>query len=318
MQKESQWSNILNLIMKSPFIVLVLLSVLSGSAQPPKLAEYTVGNIRLPEEMNKQVCISGMKMYKSLLYFASERCPFIIVFDPQSKQITNTINLQVPQEFEMEGMTSYQDKLYLVSEATAAVYRVNMNDGAISQVKTSVALPEKLKSGDGMEGIAANEKNNKFYLLRERNEDLTKSQVYTFNIKTSKEGVEELLFESMFELPLLNPQWRYSDICVDERNNRLICLKSFAKGKQRQQFLESISYDEKGILHPETIANIDVQHFSDMSSEYKSQDYSMNLEGVTISSAGTIYIVSDNTSGKANCSMPAKEKTVLLELKKNQ
>jgi hypothetical protein len=122
----------------------------------------------------------------------------------------------------------------------------------------------------------------------------------------------------MFELPLLNPQWRYSDICVDERNNRLICLKSFAKGKQRQQFLESISYDEKGILHPETIANIDVQHFSDMSSEYKSQDYSMNLEGVTISSAGTIYIVSDNTSGKANCSMPAKEKTVLLELKKNQ
>ena len=31
---------------------------------------------------------------------------------------------------------------------------------------------------------------------------------------------------------------------------------------------------------------------------------------------GNIFIVSDNTSGKALCDKPAKEKTILLELKK--
>jgi len=42
----------------------------------------------------------------------------------------------------------------------------------------------------------------------------------------------------------------------------------------------------------------------------------MNLEGITVDSNGTIYIISDNTSGKAICDQPAKEKTILLELKK--
>src|SRR5687768_13801624 len=80
-------------------------------AQPPKAPAYTVGNIMLPAQMNKQVCISGMKYFNNQLYFASERCPIITVFDPVKKEITRTINLQVPQEFEMEGMTSYNDKL---------------------------------------------------------------------------------------------------------------------------------------------------------------------------------------------------------------
>ncbi len=308
--------------MKFPITLATCLSLLcsltSVTAQPPKAPSYSIANLDLPNELNKQVCISGMKSYKNMLYLASERCPYIIVFDPQKKQITRTLNLNVPQEFEMEGMTSYNDHLYLISESKAAVYQVNITDGAISKVETSTALPEKLKSGDGMEGIAANEKNNKFYLLRERNENLSKSQIYTFNVKPANNaGAISLEFESMFELPLENAQWRYSDICVDERNNRLICLKSFAKGKLRQQFIESITIDAKGILQPQTLVNIQVDRFSEISNEYKSQDYSMNLEGVTIATDGTIFIVSDNTSGKAQCDRPAKEKTVLLELKKN-
>jgi uncharacterized protein YjiK len=290
---------------------------LTLSAQPLKLPTYSVDNIQLPADLDKQVCISGMKMYKGQLYFASERCPFIVVFDPATKQIARTINLHVPQEYEMEGMTSYHDKLYLISENRSAIYEVNMKDGSLVEVNTSSKLPEKLKSGDGMEGIAANEKSNKFYLLRERNEDLSKSQIFTFNIIQGKEGIQELVYESMIELPLESAQWRYSDICVDVKNSRLICLKSFSKGKLRQQYLETVSIDVNGVLQPETLTNLDVENFSGISNQYKAQDYSMNLEGVTIADDGTIYIVSDNTSGKAMCDMPAKEKTVLLELKKN-
>jgi len=299
------------------FFILYLAFSLPGIAQPSPLDAYTVDQINLPPDLNKQVCISGMKFYNKQLYLASERCPFIIVFDPEKRQISNTINLRVPQNFEMEGMTSYKDKLYLVSESKAAVYEVTIATGAVKTMQTSIPLPEKLKSGDGMEGIAANEKNNKFYLLRERNEDLTKSQLYTFSVEKSSESGDFMLkYESMIEMPLETPQWRYSDICFDSDKDRLLCLKSYSKGKSRQQYLESIDIDNSGKLLEATRKTIPVEKFTDASIAYKTQDYSMNLEGITIDDNGTIYIISDNTSGKASCDVEAKEKTILLHLRK--
>ncbi len=287
-------------------------------AQPPQAVPlYTVDNINLPAALNKQVCISGMKFYNGQLYLASERCPSIIVFDPAKATISNTINLQIPQNFELEGITSYKDKLYLVSENVAAVYEVIIATGAIKTIQTSIPLPAKSKDGDGMEGIAANEKNNKFYLLRERDDDMSHSQIFTFSVEPGNESSPVILkYESTIELPLENPQWRYSDICVDSESGKLLCLKSYSKGKFRQQYLESIDIDANGKLQLETLKNLPVENFTDASNAYKTQDFSMNLEGVTIDSDGTIYIVSDNTSGKAACDQEAREKTILLQLKK--
>ena len=293
-------------------LLAVFFASITAAAQPPKPDDYTLDNVDLPAEMDKQVCISGMKYFEGKLYFASERCPKIIVFDAGSRKITNTISLQVPQNFEMEGMTSYKGSLYLISENIAAVYQVNPSSGEIKIISTSNTLPPKSKDGDGMEGIAASEKYKKFYLLRERNDNQTASQVYTYSVEANN----TLKFESMIELPLQNPQWRYSDICVDEENGRLLCLKSYAKGKFRQQYLEAIDIDGDGKLKPSTLKNIPVDNFTDASQAYKTQRYSMNLEGITVDNNGTIYIISDNTSGKANCEMEAKEKTILLELKK--
>lgn len=301
------------------FSLLLFLSffVTIINAQPQQVPLYGISNVALPESMNKQVCISGMKYLDGKLYFASERCPSIFAFDPASKSITHTIDIQVPQNFEMEGLTSYKGKLYLVSENIAAVYEVDPATSDLKQVQTTVPLPPKTKSGDGTEGIAANEKNNKFYILRERNEDMTRSQVFTYRIEAGNENSPIVLaYESTIELPLENPQWRYSDICVDEANNRLICLKSYSKGKLRQQFLESIDIDAAGNLSATTLKNIPVENFTETSNIYKNDDYSLNLEGITIDAAGTIYIISDNTSGKALCEEIAKEKTILLELRK--
>ena len=298
-------------------VIVSLCSSITIMAQPPQAQSYTLENIHLPAELNKQVCISGMKSYNGQLYFASERCPKIIVFDPIKEVISRSIDIQVPQNFEMEGMTSYKDKLYLLSENVAAVYEVTIATGAVKTIQTSITLPAKSKDGDGMEGIAANEKNNKFYLLRERDDDMSHSQIYTFTIQPGNDGSSiTLKNESMIELSLESPQWRYSDICVDIENSRLLCLKSYAKGKFRQQYMESINIDANGKLLPETLKNIPVENFTDASNTYKTQDYSMNLEGITIDDNGTIYMISDNTTGKANCDMVAKEKTILLQLKK--
>ncbi|HEY6062339.1 MAG TPA: esterase-like activity of phytase family protein, partial [Chitinophagaceae bacterium] len=288
-------------------------------AQPPqlRLSNFSISSIGLPVELDKQVCISGMKYYNNGLCLVSERCPVIFILNPQTETITGRINLQVPQEFEMEGMTSYKNRLYTISENIAAVYEVNSQTGVVTSIETSVPLPPKSKDGDGMEGIAANEKNNKFYLLRERNEDMTRLQIYTFRIEPGKEDSSFILkYESMIELRLENSQWRYSDICYDSASSRLICLKSYAKGKNRQQYLESVDIDSIGKLTAETLKNIPVENFTETSGAYKTKGYSMNLEGITIDTAGNIFLVSDNTSGKAQCDRPAKEKTILLQLKK--
>lgn len=297
-------------------LVSATLSVIAAVAQPMPLP-YTIQNMPLPDALNKQVCISGMKYMDGKIYFASERCPVIFAIDPATSAITSTININVTQVYEMEGLTSYKNKLYAVSENMVAIYEINPADGATQELKTSQPLPPKSKNGDGMEGIAANETNNKFYLLRERNEEMTVSQIWTFSIEPgSEDNSFSLKYESMIELPLKNPQWRYSDICYDKENDRLLCLKSYSKGKLRQQFIEAIEIDKSGNLQKETLKDLNVERFSEISNEYKDQDYSMNLEGITVDKDGNIWIVSDNTSGKAMCDMPAKEKTILLQLVK--
>jgi len=305
--------------MKKSFSLFAFLfySFILLCAQPSQLStqQYTIKNVPLPSEMNNQVCISGMKFYDGKLYFASERCPVIFAADPMTGKILNTINLNVTNEFEMEGLTSYKDKLYLISEEAVAVYEVDMKSGATKTVSTSILLPPKSKHGDGMEGIAGNETNQKVYILRERNEERTKSEIYTFNAVDGKDGIS-FQYETKIDFPLLSTQWRYSDICYDKENSRLICLKSYSKGKFRQQFLESIDIDATGKLLIETMKNIPVDKFSEISNEYKDQKFSMNLEGITLDNDGNIFIISDNTSGKAKCDLPSKEKTILLELKK--
>lgn len=295
-------------------IVVTLLQAVFACSQEKN---YSVTNFPLPESMNKQVCISGMKFMDGQLYLASERCPVIFAFDPSTQAITKTIRIQVPQNFEMEGLTSYKGKLYLISENISAVYEVDPATSELKQVETSQPLPPKSKSGDGTEGIAANEKNNKFYILRERNENMTRAQIFTYSVQPGNAGTPFILhYESTIELPLENPQWRYSDICVDAENNRLVCLKSYSKGKLRQQYIESLDIDDAGDLQITTLKGIPVEDFSAISNMYKEEDYSMNLEGISFDNKGTIYIVSDNTSGKAMCDETAKEKTILLELKK--
>ena len=121
----------------------------------------------------------------------------------------------------------------------------------------------------------------------------------------------------MIELPLENPQWRYSDICYDADNSRLIFLKSYSKGRLRKQFIEAMDIDSMGVLQVTTIKDIPVENFSTVSNQFKEQDYSMNLEGVTLDTKGNFFVVSDNTSGKAQCDVVAREKTILLLLKKN-
>ncbi|MGH2553623.1 MAG: esterase-like activity of phytase family protein [Chitinophagaceae bacterium] len=303
---------------KLVIIILLTFSYFKLFSQPPQLLpSYTINNITLPADLDKQVCISGITFFNGRLCLVSERCPMIFVLNSETGNVDSIVRLNVSQEFEMEGITFYKNKLYLVSENIPAVYEVNDHTAEVKSITLSIPMPPKSKEGDGMEGIAANESNNKFYLLRERNEDQSKAQIYTFNAVNGPDAdPPSLKFESILELPLESRDWRYSDICFDSANSRLICLKSYSKGKLRQLFIETISIDSNGSLSPDIQKNINVEKLSESAGTFKSQGYSTNLEGITVDHAGNIFLVSDNHSGKAVCDLLAKEKTILLRLSK--
>src|SRR5687768_16120803 len=103
-------------------------------AQPPRVPLYSIHNVPVPDEFNKQVCISGLTFDNNTLYFASERCPVIFACDPATNKINKTIHLKVPLYFEMEGLTSFKGKLYLVSESIANVYEVDSETGSTKTI----------------------------------------------------------------------------------------------------------------------------------------------------------------------------------------
>src|SRR5438045_1740995 len=114
---------------RSLFVLFLVSAGTTVSAQPPFVPLYTINNIPLPAEMDKQVCISGIKYFEGNLYYVSERCTRIFAGDPAKGTIIKTINTSVPQEFEMEGITSYKNKLYTISENIAGVYEIDPATG---------------------------------------------------------------------------------------------------------------------------------------------------------------------------------------------
>jgi uncharacterized protein YjiK len=299
------------------FFASLLFSYISVSAQTNQSNNFIVKQLLLPNALQQQVCISGMTYMDNKLFLASERCPLVLRMDTSVNAVDTTINTKIAQEFEMEGITTYRGNLYLISESIVGIYRLNAKDGSLISIPTSTPLPQKLKSGDGMEGIAANELKNKFYLLRERNEKGTASQVLTYKIEQAPTGLISLIYLATTELPLENTDWRYSDICYDSTNARLLCLKSYSKGKTRKHLIDAIAIDADGYIKAETIKTIVAEGFSAITSEGKNNRISLNFEGITLDQQGNIYIISDNTSGQADCNAAAKEKTVLLKLVKN-
>ncbi|MEZ5033683.1 MAG: SdiA-regulated domain-containing protein [Chitinophagaceae bacterium] len=296
---------------------LFSISIAHAQLQEIKLTSYEISSITLPSELNNEVSISGMKYFNGNLYLASERCPEIFVVNPADGKVKVKLQLSMPHRFENEAITSYGNHLYIVSESDVAVYEVNPTTAALREIQTSIPLPPKSKHGDGMEGIAGNEKQHKMYLLRERNNERTNAEIYTFNV-TKKNGTTYLNILSKIDIPLESNDWRYSDICFDQINNRLLCLKSFSGKKTRRHFIEAFDLDSEGSLIKGSLHQISSSPFSSLQKQFGDDGFSVNMEGLTMDDEGNIYVVSDNTSGKAHCNRKSKEKTLLLRLREEK
>jgi hypothetical protein len=304
--------------MRKLTFILTLLVLTSLSVK----SQYRDKNYLLLPELINKTSISGIICFNNHLYLAAERCGMIFISSLSSHEIIDTIILHTNGSLEIEGITAYKDNIYIISENNSSVYEVNRETGNLNIVKHNFNLPQKF-GDDGFEGIAANEKNSKFYLLLERDKTGANAWIYTFSIDPANpEKRISLKYESSTPLKLGSPLWRYSDIFFDSSSNMLVCLKSYFKDPKGKYSIESIQIDEKGLLSIETLktlGTLTTENLTNVIDKYKKQGYESNLEGITMDDKGNIYLASDNSMGRADCEPLSKnddkpKKTLVLML----
>lgn len=294
--------------------IMTTLVVPPTNAQNSKPAFYTTHLLTLPTALQNQVCISGMAYKNGRLLLASERCPLLFWLDTSAK-LLGQANTPLMEVFEIEGTTLLGELILMVSENLPQVYSLDAT-GKLSLITCTPPLPNKLKTGDGMEGIAANEIDSLIYLLRERNENGSNAQLFTYKM-LAKDGSFYLELQNTIALPLINKDWRYADICFDAKQRRLMCLKSFSKEKLRTHQIDALAIDNSGRPISSSLYTEVPEGFANFTGYNKKEKNSLNFEGLAMDELGNLYVISDNTSGQANCNELASEKTVLLKLLKN-
>lgn len=292
--------------------IISLLLVLFIDCRGSIMAQCSIQEYTLTQEIIAPSSISSITIQNGKLYMPAERCKKIFVVDIAQKTITDTISFFAKQDVEIEGSAWYNNKLYLLCEKTRSIYQVTGNNEKIVEVRHNFRFP--VQSGDkGLEGIAINSKSNKFYILLEENKRKKNALIYTFSVDTDSTKELYLKYESVFRLKLSLGE-RFSDICLNAAGDKLICLKSNYLSRNKYQ-LHSLQLSSNGEIAGKLHSILDL---SDTVLQCGKKEYSTNMEGIVCDAADTIYIVSDNADSSADCKIITSgshkdKKTLLLK-----
>lgn len=271
------------------------------------MAQCSTQEYTLTQEIIAPSSISSISIQNGKLYMPAERCKKIFVADIEQKTIVDTIIFSCKGEVEIEGSAWYNNKLYLLCEKTSSIYQVTGNNKKIVRVKHNFHFPEQIGSR-GLEGIAVNNKLNKFYILLEEDKHKKSALIYTFSVDT---GGLYLKYESVFPLELGSGE-RFADICLNAAGDKIICLKSNYISRNLYE-LYSLPLNDNGDITGTLSLVLDL---SSTMPQCKKNGYNTNIEGIVCDAADTIYIVSDNADSNADCkiipSEPGKYKKTLL------
>lgn len=298
--------------MKSPILVLLfLLTATSGCTQSIKF-------LKLPPLFEKELEVSGLTGNAETFFFASERCQKIIAVDKKDKQHQTTfdLSLYLPKEIqniELEGLSLYHNHLIMTDEYHAKLYAFDWTKKDFQELVINGKDLSKLKGSYGMEGVAVDERNNLLYLLREKNKQ-HQSEIHVFEIQKDQKTFI-LNYSKSIYIQHKNKHWRYSGLCLDPQNNRLLCLKSYWTGyKNMASSKLEIEYIQLDSTLQTIPKNWTTQALISISNEVntKRSIYAGNLEGIYYDE-GTLYITSDNGMGAIDCNSTSK-KTAFIQI----
>ncbi len=270
---------------------------------------------------------SGITTDGSCFYVALEGCGAVLKIDltgstPNQELLWNTSSIDKGSKNpEIEGIAYYNQKLFLVDEANTIVYKMDTSSPSNTQkINIDPSFGIKRSGQYGLEGIAFDPSSRLFYLLHEstRNrKDICSDAKYIAKIYVTKLSEDQKTLEPAFgnaeqsTFPIcIVKKSRYTDIHYDQINSKLLALYT-RKNPAFYKVME-IGLDSSG---KPTGENTEIMELT-AKVEYARDNlhFSSNLEGVTVDSSGTLYIVSDNYSGSKPYNEKADDVTLLLKV----
>ena len=230
---------------------------------------------------------SGLTASDRFLYATSEKYWRVLQINPEQELTTRVIPLDVPRHTELEGIALRNGKLYLCDEAHAAVYRIDLKDeldfGPRKVPAQSLTLEglEVAAGKIGIEGVAVSLDGRRLWLLLERAGDSASgcvSRVFPLTIGDTALSVAA----DPIVVELEDCNWRLTGLHL--WGDRLLGLKTQFPG-ERYEVIE---------IDPDSGAWEVVLDMTDFLRSVTVDGWHNNVEGITVTSDGALWLVSDN------------------------
>ncbi len=251
---------------------------------------------------------SGLAFDENRLFVLSEKYARLLVIDTEQSMAARAIRLRVPRYSELEGIAVRSSTAYLCDEAHATVHEIDFSD-----LDQGWALPSRrlhlqglsVKGGKiGFEGVAVTPDARFLYLLLERShrpDGGCESKVFRMRVSNDvlkAEGKPVLI-------ALEDCSWRLTDL--ELWHGWLLALKSQFPGNR----YEVIAID------PDSRTWESVLDLTDTLRSVTEDGWGNNVEGIAVSTDGTLYMVSDNAvTGVVDDPEPplTDERTLLMRI----
>jgi len=250
---------------------------------------------------------SGLTSSEAYLFVAAEKYNTIVVIDPNRGYRAHTLELDLPEGSEIEGLAWAGDRLLMCDEAHGAILEARLETGSWGSSESSLAT-RRLTMVDlevpggkvGLEGIAATSDGRRIYALVERLRDGGQCKSVIHRLFRSS-GVLRTDGEPLI-ISLEDCAWRVSGLHYHS-GNLMALMTRFPGEIYRVVRINPRSGSWKTVLE-----------ITELAVSLGRGGASNNLEGLTVASDGSLYIVSDNaaTESRPSADPPLANRGTLL------
>ena len=252
---------------------------------------------------------SGLVAHEGMLLAASEKYAELIFIDPETLRV-GTYSIGLPRYAEIEGIAVDGREILMCDEANAAVWASELpreKTDEILEVRQLELVGFELPAGKlGVEGITVDPgPPHEVYLVLERQGAEGEGCRATI-FKLQREGLGHLVASGApLVIPLEDCNWRLTGLQF--WNGRLLALKTRYPGER----YEVVVIDRK------TGGLTTVMDMTDLLIGVRERGWGNNIEGVTVTEDGALWLISDNAmTNRAESLKPpkARQKTLLMRI----